>query len=361
MKNISFLVLDITLKGGIERFVVNLANQLAIRGYCVKIFSFHKSNSNVMYELNPMVRIKYITNYKFRAFFYKFTTLYSSIKLLRLIKNDLPNSIYISVSPIIVILLCIFKKRLLPSIIASEHSSYFAHELIVRTFRKWSYKKVKEVVTQTNIGKTCFYNDGICAKKIPNFVTVFENSSQWESSDLSDKPFVCLSVARFVEVKQLDHFIEIARIVNEKKIEVIFYLVGSGPLEQSLRDLIKKYKLEHVFYIFSATANIDYFYSCASAYVVTSSSEAFPMTIIEALSFSLPVLSYDQLDGPKEIIINKYNGFLCKQNSPSCVAHKIIELVHSSETMRLLKSNALESARKYHHQALVNDWVEVLK
>jgi glycosyltransferase involved in cell wall biosynthesis len=258
-------------------------------------------------------------------------------------------------------MLWIFQKSILSSIIASEHSSYLAHGLIARTLRKWSYKKVKAVVTQTDIGKKCFYHDGIFAKKIPNFVTIFENSSQWELSDLPDKPFICLSVARFVEVKQLDHFIEIARIVKKKKAEVFFYLVGSGPLEHSLRHLIKKYKLETVFFIFPATAHINYFYSIASAYIVTSSSEAFPMTIIEALSFSLPVLSYDQLDGPKEIITNNHNGFLCKQNSPSCVAHKIIDLVQSSETLKLLKSNALDSSRKYHHQVLINDWVEILK
>ncbi|MFG5130584.1 hypothetical protein [Campylobacter lari] len=52
----------ITIGGGAERVVANLANALFELGYDVKIFSFYKQGIDVVYKLNDNIKIDYLHN-----------------------------------------------------------------------------------------------------------------------------------------------------------------------------------------------------------------------------------------------------------------------------------------------------------
>ena len=47
---------DITVVGGAERVVINLANAFSESGYEVEILSFYQGNKNLPYALNPQVK-----------------------------------------------------------------------------------------------------------------------------------------------------------------------------------------------------------------------------------------------------------------------------------------------------------------
>ncbi|EAI0934211.1 glycosyltransferase family 4 protein, partial [Campylobacter coli] len=57
---ILLLIGDITIGGGAERVVINLANALFELKYNVKIFSFFKQGQDIAYELNENIKIDYL-------------------------------------------------------------------------------------------------------------------------------------------------------------------------------------------------------------------------------------------------------------------------------------------------------------
>jgi len=63
-----------------------------------------------------------------------------------------------------------------------------------------------------------------------------------------------------------------------------------------------------------------------------------PITIIEALSCSLPVISSD-VGGCNELVLSGFNGFLVPPKSPSQLAHAIHALC-IDETLRLKMASA---------------------
>ena len=80
-KEIKFFVLDITLKGGIERFVANMAALFSGQGFRVTIYSFHRTYGRPLYALPREVEIVYLSTYTFRSGLYKAITLLYCLKV----------------------------------------------------------------------------------------------------------------------------------------------------------------------------------------------------------------------------------------------------------------------------------------
>ena len=53
---------DITIGGGVERVVCNLANAFDTLGFQVEILSFYHTNENLPYPLNPNVKLTFFPN-----------------------------------------------------------------------------------------------------------------------------------------------------------------------------------------------------------------------------------------------------------------------------------------------------------
>jgi glycosyltransferase involved in cell wall biosynthesis len=362
-KKFNILVLDFTLRGGIERYVANMAEIFNAHEHKVVIYSLHKSLKAPLYAVPENVEVSYVTNIKMRRFFYKFSTVLACHRLLKNMKNLRSDTIIMSTSPIITIIMFFMNRSLLKNLIATEHSTYLAHGKVVRALRIFVYKHVLKVVAQTKDGVDNFKAQGVPCYKIPNPATDFKDLRQWKRRDSvarGDMQFNCLSIGRFEPVKQLDHFIQTARIVSESHPNISFTLIGSGSQEAYLRKKIIDADVSHVFRMIPPTTKVNDYYALADLYVITSSSEAFPMTALEALSFGVPVVSYNGLVGPSEIVKTKFNGFLVAQNDPTAMAKKVIEIYEEKQFFENMRSNALISSRPYSPVEIYKQWLEII-
>jgi len=98
---ITFLVPDITLKGGVERFVANSCSALSSQNK-IEIISIFKSNTSILYDIPSEIKITYLSKLRF-AWHYRI----SSIWLLMWNKSYINNNsdVIISTSPYIAIIL----------------------------------------------------------------------------------------------------------------------------------------------------------------------------------------------------------------------------------------------------------------
>ncbi|MBI6339840.1 glycosyltransferase [Proteus sp. PR00224] len=355
-KNINLFVLDITLKGGIERFSINLANALSKNGYKVTIYSLHKTNSQPLYPISEFVCLEYVSEYKFTDKKYKFTTLYSCYKLRKNNINLNKNCTNISTHPITTIMLNFlgFNMR---NLIASEHSSYNSHGKLICFLRKWTYSKVKRIITQTRSGYDSFKNINLDSTIIYNSTTNFNDNEQWKIN-LNDK-FICLTVARLEPVKQIEVFLKIAKKIQDLKINIIFWIVGDGSEQDKLKKLSEKLGLNDTVIFHPATNEVYEFYKKASLYIITSKSESFSMTMTEAMSYSVPVISNKSLVGPSEVITHNFDGFLCSDNNIDQFCN-YIQSVYDSEQLIHMRKNALNTSKKFHEDEIIKQWIEVL-
>lgn len=99
----------------------------------------------------------------------------------------------------------------------------------------------------------------------------------------------------------------------------------------------------------------------ASLTLNTSSSEGFPLSVIEGFTCGLPVVSFDYGESAKEQIIDGYNGFVVKQNDIEEFKLKLIKLLSDKKMLLRMSKNAKECSKQYEISKVVDKWEELFE
>ncbi|OFX85972.1 MAG: hypothetical protein A2W99_16815 [Bacteroidetes bacterium GWF2_33_16] len=138
-----------------------------------------------------------------------------------------------------------------------------------------------------------------------------------------------LTVGRFVEQKDYKTaFLSIKKLI-ENNIIVKYTIVGQGQLETELKDYVSQIGIDnHVEFIVNPP-NVDDYYKNADIYLSTSLFEGLSNSIMEAMSFALPVVATNVGDN-KYLVINEKTGFL----------FPVKDIDRISNSLKLLCNNA---------------------
>jgi GalNAc-alpha-(1->4)-GalNAc-alpha-(1->3)-diNAcBac-PP-undecaprenol alpha-1,4-N-acetyl-D-galactosaminyltransferase len=90
-------------------------------------------------------------------------------------------------------------------------------------------------------------------------------------------------------------------------------------------------------------SDVQRFYDRAKIFAFTSSSEGFPNVVAEALSAGLPVVSYDCVAGPADLIRNGEKGFLVDLFDDALFAERLGYLMKNEEKRHTMSINARRS------------------
>ena len=132
--------------------------------------------------------------------------------------------------------------------------------------------------------------------------------------------FNLVSCGRLSPAKGMDLAVHAcARLVQRGHTRIHWWIVGGGPEERALRELIREKGLEDYVTLLGMQSNPYPYIRQADLYVQPSRFEAFGLTILEAMVLGKPVLS-TETDGGREIIHSGLTGKLCPPDSASIAA-----------------------------------------
>ena len=123
-----------------------------------------------------------------------------------------------------------------------------------------------------------------------------------------------LSVGKIEESsKNLTRMVNAFKLALEEDNKIELWIIGSGPDENKIKDLISLNKLENSIKMLGSRAN-PYPYIKMSDYVIlTSNYEGFPFIYGEAITFKKPIIT--TIDVSNDVINIKNNfGYICKKN-----------------------------------------------
>lgn len=132
-----------------------------------------------------------------------------------------------------------------------------------------------------------------------------------------DKTFHFVTCSRTVEVKRLDRLIEAISALKDNVGEIYWTHIGDGPMQEKIKSLCNE-KLGFMNVEFLGNLNysqVNEYYRThpVNLFVNASRSEGLPVSIMEAISFGIPVLATD-VGGTGEIIKDGVNGYLLNKN-----------------------------------------------
>ena len=128
--------------------------------------------------------------------------------------------------------------------------------------------------------------------------------------------------------------------------------------EEVLR-FIKNEKLEGKFLLQPPVGSgINDEYANASLFVLSSRYEAFPMVLLEAMSFGIPCISFDCPSGPADIITDNNDGLLIEKGNTQKLTEAISSLINDQAKRKKMGENALISIRRFTPETIYQLWKE---
>ncbi len=128
-------------------------------------------------------------------------------------------------------------------------------------------------------------------KILPNLIKKAINKSEF-----------IISAGRMEKQKKHDALLKEFYSINKVHKKIKLVILGSGKLQQHLKNLSSKLNLEKNIIFPGFQQNPFSFFSKAKIFVLTSSYEGFGNVIVEAMACGLPIISVDCRYGPREIL-----------------------------------------------------------
>lgn len=210
------------------------------------------------------------------------------------------------------------------------------------------------------------------AKRIPETkIVVIENCVDVEyverrSNELTDyhlesERFKVAFIGRFVPVKRVDLFYAIAKYMSESNPakEIHFYMIGDGPLKEGLESKVVKDGLQSKMHFYGFIDNIAPILKQMDLLLITSDHEGLPMTLLEAMTLGVPVLSRD-LPSVRYVLCEGKCGYFVEDDNLLDYA-SIIDSICSSKTEseEIAKLAYAQIQHKYNIDINVNQYLSL--
>ncbi|MEY0429507.1 glycosyltransferase family 4 protein [Providencia rettgeri] len=136
-----------------------------------------------------------------------------------------------------------------------------------------------------------------------------------------------ICVARFSEQK--DHSTLFKALSNLKQKNWQLNLVGKGPLEQNAKELVNELGLNEKVNFLGERHDVGNLLSSSDIFILPSNWEGLPISIIEAMSFSLPIIASD-VGGVSEMVSSS-NGILVPRGNIELMRNAIVTLLENEK------------------------------
>ncbi|WP_029057982.1 glycosyltransferase [Stappia stellulata] len=176
-------------------------------------------------------------------------------------------------------------------------------------------------------------------------------SVQRSQMSTSEDEFVILGMGRLVKRKGFDTLIDALGHTSER---VILWLMGEGEEEAALRQMIEERGLEARVRFLGWTLDPSPYLAAADALCIPSRHEPLGNVVLEAWACKKPVVA-TMSEGPKWLIEDQKNGLLVPIDDTAALGHAIERLCREPELASYLVSNAQHKLNTSHSREAIAD------
>jgi len=242
-------------------------------------------------------------------------------------------------------------------------------------YRPWLFKKLISKLVLRNADAVIALTRGmktemqkICSRDIfvvPNGIDLerFDNLPRDEmrgklQAKADDR--LIIFVGRFRPEKGVTYLIEAMAIVSQRDQSARLLLVGEGPEEDDLRQLVEQLNLGDVVNFVGQVSHerVPEYMAASDIFVLPSLSESFGIVNLEAMAAGLPVVA-SKVGGVPEIIQEGENGFLVEPGNPQQIAERVLLLLRNVKLRERISRNNTEKARGYTWERVVDRLEEI--
>jgi poly(glycerol-phosphate) alpha-glucosyltransferase len=170
-----------------------------------------------------------------------------------------------------------------------------------------------------------------------------------------------MTMARLESQKRLVHAVAAFRRVVQAVPEARLDIYGEGSQRATLETEIERSGLTGAVTLRGYDPQAREALWSASAFLMTSEYEGYPLSTLEAMSQGCPVVSYDIRYGPREQIRDGVDGFVVPEGDEAGLAESVIELLRSPDLVQRMSVAAREQVARYGPTEFAERWAQVVR
>lgn len=353
--------------GGAERVVANLANYWVSIGWDITVVTV-ASQARDFYALDPAVRrISLDLTGSSRNVFAGFWRTARRAQALRRILQDLRPDVALSAMHTANVILAL-AARGLPGLrtIGSEHNfpPKAPMGIIWETMRRHAYGRLAAVVALTQECAS-WLSVHSHARRIP----VIPNPVAWPLSNHEPHSApaafcragrrVLLGVGRLSMEKNFGDLIEVFSRLAPRHPDWDLVILGEGPMRNALESQVQAAGLEGRTFLPGSVGNMGDWYARAALYAMSSHFEGFPNTLVEAMAYGLPAVSFDCDTGPRDIIRHDVDGFLVAPGDTGGLEAALDRLMADEQLREAFALRATEARERFSMKKISSMWEDL--
>lgn len=345
--------------GGAERTCVIIANSLVNFGHRVDLVVLNLDNSKYLNDLNSKVRL---VNLKRKHARTSFWPLYNYLKASKAKKLLVFNH---EIAVILVLIRIIFKlkvkiyARIISTLSQLEkNATGLWHGYLKNIIVKYYYRKIDYFIAQSEGMKLdAIENYSINPNKIftINNPVVTEHRQAYLKAGPPKKQL--LFIGRLEKEKGLKYLFQAFARITKNYPSIKLIIAGEGSQKSELTGYAKDLNISSNICFIGFQRDVYPLYRESIATVMTSLYEGFPNVLVESIACGTPVVSFDCLSGPREIIIDGLNGFLVRYLD---VDH-LEEMITKALNKPWDPESIVQASRPFHIDNIIPKYLQLLE
>ena len=326
--------MDSSKYGGMERFNVALAKKLEDHGYkSLFIYESYPSSVGFVNDLTKCNAVICVSNSRKHP-------LRFCLDFIRIIAKYRPSIVHAHFTKALFYAVPLSRLMGVKRAFFTIHSRMEPKEKIKPLTRLWygmANRIAKVIAVSDNIAVT--YKDNWPSSFVKRIYLGVE-SPRFNREDsrrhlgIPEKQTVFLTVANFNHIKGLDVLVKaVSRLVDQGWLgeDSFFYVVGQTKQDlEELRGMIVSSGIADRFRLMGISNEVPCYMAAADIYIQPSRSEGLPLAMMEAASYSLPLIGSD-VGGIPEIIKDGENGFLVPPEDDARLADAVLRMMNDSD------------------------------
>lgn len=315
--------------GGAESVVINLADEFSQMGHDVKIA--YLSDTLLIKPHNPnieLISLRTNTNKQ---------VLQTYFRLKKVVNTFKPDVVHSHLFKANILSRLLRLSRNAPRIICTEHSTKVdslrhiityrltdtlanintnvSESAVENYIRHYAVKKGRMVTVENGVNTSKFCFDATIRSKVRERLSV------------SNKK-VIIAVGRLSTPKDYPNLLQAISILNNSRNDFSVFIIGDGPLKDSLLSLNERLNLDNTVKFLGARTDIKDLMQAADVYVMSSMWEGLPMALLEAMACEKVVVATD-CGGIRNLV--GINGIVVPSQNPESLAHALETALNMSE------------------------------
>ena len=370
LKNLSILITSLG-GGGAERVVSILAEGLQLY-YNVTLVLM---DDTIIYDLPKNIKVTYLnkSNSKSSKFIKVLSLPYFGWKYSKLCKKlEIDFSLSFMYRPNFINVIGKFFNTKIKCVISERNTASLTYTdkniegIIGRFLIRWLYPKSDLIIPNSNGNSTdLIENFSINPDKIEvihnplNFEKIYEQSKKPVKGVNFKSKFTFISVGRLFPHKNHELTIRAYSKIATSNTQLL--ILGTGDLKRRLESLIKELGLENNTKLIGFTKNPYKYLSKSDCYILSSSREGFPNSLLEALSCGISVISSDCKSGPREILQDGKLGDLYDVGDQIGLEKLLLKRIKNIEEKKSTRERNMERLKEFELNRIVRRYNKVLR